>query len=216
MRPGQDISRGTPGVAPHLRPTIERIARYYDRRKVGDVGPLGFRRSTDLGVLTACLDRLIAEGIIVPDETRFLDLGCADGRVNVLLSCLVRMSVGIEVDDWTLDDFEPLRRRLLDILNREGLQPIPDNVRLFHADSMDEAAHESVRKETGISFEGFDLFYTYLIMHEEFARLVARKARKGAFYLVYGLNRVLPRYEGLSLVDAISPLEGILAVYRKP
>jgi len=101
MKPQKNMAPGpkaTPGTTPLLMPTLTRIARFYDRRKVGDVGPLGFRRSTDLGVLTTCADRLIAEGIIVPGETRFLDLGCADGRVNVLLSYLVRISVGIEVD----------------------------------------------------------------------------------------------------------------------
>ena len=31
-----------------------------------------------------------------------------------------------------------------------------------------------------MGFEEFDLFYTYLTMYEEFSRLIARKAKKGA------------------------------------
>ncbi|MBU1904499.1 MAG: hypothetical protein KJ573_13020, partial [Proteobacteria bacterium] len=64
-----------------LRKSLSKVAEFYDRRKVGDAGPLGFRRSTDLKTLFACTDRLIHEKIIDPGETAFLDLGCADGRV---------------------------------------------------------------------------------------------------------------------------------------
>ena len=58
-----------------LKKSLSKVAEFYDQRKVGAVGPLGFRRSTDLLTLLACADRLIGEGIIKPDETAFLDLG---------------------------------------------------------------------------------------------------------------------------------------------
>ncbi|MBW1798540.1 MAG: hypothetical protein JRJ21_09100, partial [Deltaproteobacteria bacterium] len=90
-----------------LKKTLLRVAKFYDQRKVGDVGPLGFRRSTDMMTMLACLDRLLDEKIITSNKTMFLDLGCADGRVNVFLSYLVRMSVGIELDEWTFDEYGP-------------------------------------------------------------------------------------------------------------
>jgi hypothetical protein len=34
--------------------------------------------------------------------------------------------------------------------------------------------------------------------------------------MVYGLEKIMPRYDGLDLVTSEKPLEGILAVYRKP
>ena len=61
---------------------------------------------------------------------------------------------------------------------------------------------------------GYDLFYTYLVMHEEFAELIKARGRKGSVFLVYGVDRILPRYEGLRLLP-VSPLKGILAAYRK-
>jgi len=70
-------------------------------------------------------------------------------------------------------------------------------------------------RETGIEFEGFDLFYTYLVMHEEFAGLIADRAKKGSVFMVYGLYKILPKYQGLKFLDHISPMEDILAVYRK-
>jgi len=96
----------------HLKKSLSKVAEFYDERKVGAVGPLGFRRSTDLMTLLACIDRLIDEQIIKSDETAFLDLGCADGRVNLFFSYLVRLSVGIELDEWTLEEYDPLRGEL--------------------------------------------------------------------------------------------------------
>jgi hypothetical protein len=80
---------------------------------------------------------------------------------------------------------------------------------------MDESLRGSVSERTGIDFGEFDLFYTYLTMQEEFARLIARRAKKGAVFLVYGLERILPKFPGLRLLTPHHPLEGILALYRK-
>ena len=201
---------------PGLRLSLTRVARFYDQRKKGDGGPLGFRRSSDLLTLLTCLERLLAEGILKPAETRFLDLGCADGRVNVFLSYLVRWSVGVELDEWTLAECGPLKSELERRLRAEGLLCPPDNIRLFHGDSMDETVHRRIERETGFGLEDFDLFYTYLVMHQEFADLLARCARPGAVFMVYGLSGILPRYPGFRLLPDFSPLEGILAVYRKP
>ena len=198
-----------------MKNALERVARFYDCRKVGDVGPLGFRRSTDMEIFLRCVERLLKEGILAPGRTRFLDLGCADGRVNVFLSYLVRTSAGIELDEWTIEEYAPLKSELEESLRRDGIPVPPDNIFLFHGDATDPLIHETLAGRTGIPFEEFDLFYTYLVMHEEFASLIREKARTGAVFMVYGLDRIMPSYEGFRLLDHLSPLEGILALYEK-
>ena len=199
----------------YLKKSLAEVAEFFDRRKVGAVGPLGFRRSTDLMTLLACADRLIGEEIIKPDETAFLDLGCADGRVNLFFSYLVKLSVGIELDEWTLEEYDPLRAELDNTLQQKGLRSPPVNIFLFHGDSTDNALHESITRKTGTGIESFDLFYTYLIMHEEFAEMLAERAKKGSIFMVYGLNSILPKYPGFRLLQDLSPMEGILALYQK-
>jgi SAM-dependent methyltransferase len=198
-----------------IEKTLLKVAEFYDDKKVGHIGPLGFRRSTDLARLLDCMKNLVAMDIIVPDKSLFLDMGCGDGRVNVMFGYLVKWSVGIELDEWTLDDHSALMRRLKAELVKEGLIPVPDNIRLFNGDSMDTVLHDTVKRETGIGIEDFDLFYTYLTMHEEFADLIARKAKEGAIFMVYGLEKIMPRYEGFELITPDKPMEGILALYRK-
>ncbi|MBW1781426.1 MAG: hypothetical protein JRL30_11890 [Deltaproteobacteria bacterium] len=198
-----------------LEKSLSKVAEFYDRRKVGDIGPLGFRRSTDLATLLACADRLIKERIVVPGETAFLDLGCADGRVNLFFSYLVRVSVGIELDEWTLEEYGPLRSNLETSLDAEGLLRPPENIFLFHGDSTDERLHDAVERTTGLRFEAFHLFYTYLVMHDDFAGMLSEKARKGAIFMVYGLHKILPKYPGFRLLQDLSPMEGILALYQK-
>ena len=198
-----------------LKKSLFRVARFFDRRKVGDVGALGFRRSTDLMTLFHLLDRLLDEGIILPGRSRFFDLGCADGRVNVFFSYLVETSVGVELDEWTLEEYPSLRSALEEDLHRNDCLPIPKNVFLFHGDSTQEPLHEKIRLETGLSMDMFDLFYTYLVMHEEFARLLAERARQGSIFMVYGLDKIIPRYRGFRHLAHLSPLQGILGVYQK-
>lgn len=191
------------------------MARFYDGKKVGDIGPLGFRRSTDLVRLKECMDRLLDLKILIQGRSTFLDMGCADGRVNVLFSYLVKRSIGIELDEWTLEEYAPLKRELEIVLKRNDLLFPPDNISLFHGDSVDEGLHESIRKRTGVGFDDFDLFYTYLTMHDEFADLIVRKAKIGAVFMIYGLDKVMPRYRGLELLTPDEPLNGILALYKK-
>ncbi len=200
-------------ITPIMKATLMRVARFYDRRKVGDAGCLGFRRSSDLTRLLACLFTMMGKGLLVPGCSSFLDMGCGDGRVNVLLSYLTRKSVGVELDEWTLDEYPGLRRGLHTFLADERL-PLPhENIFLFHGDTTDPALQEKISYEAGVSFDAFDLFYTYLTMQEEFGELIARKARKDALFMVYGLEKILPRLDGLRLLAP--PLEGILALYQK-
>lgn len=198
-----------------LRATLLSVARFFDRRKVGDVGALGFRRSSDLALLVCCVERLLQERLILPRQSRFLDLGCADGRVNILLSYVVQTSVGVELDRWTLDEYTPIREALEYELQEADLTPVPENINLFEGDSLDPLVHQKIRRDTGLALQDFNLFYTYLIMHEEFAAMITERAAKGAVFLVYGLDRIMPRYEGLRLREDLSPLEGILGVYEK-
>ncbi len=197
------------------RNSLKKLARFFDARQVGDVGPLGFRRSTNLTTLLACAERLMAENIIMPGRSAFLDLGCADGRVNLFFSYLTRVSVGVELDEWTLDEYDPLRRELLETLKAAGISPPNENVYLFQGDATDETVHGRIIHETGLDLADFDLFYTYLIMHEEFAQMLAEKAKKGAIYMVYGLHKIMPRYPGFRLMKELSPMEGVLALYEK-
>jgi hypothetical protein len=198
-----------------LDQTLLQVVEFYDRRKVGEVGHLGFRRSSDLHKVFCCLKTMIGQGLFVPADALFLDMGCADGRVNVLMSYLAKTSVGIELDEWTLDDYGPLRKELDALLTEKGLLLPPKDIFLYHGDSMDESLHDRVHHETGVSFDQFDLFYTYLTMQEEFAELIARKAKPGAFFMVYGLEKILPRFTGLRLLTSARPMEGIIALYQK-
>ncbi|RJR41131.1 MAG: hypothetical protein C4576_18565 [Desulfobacteraceae bacterium] len=195
--------------------TLSSISFFFDQKKVGDSGFLGFRRSTDLSKLCSCLRPMIEQGFLIPGRSTFLDLGCADGRVNVLLSYLVRLSAGVELNEWILEEYDPLRSDLERSLLQKRLPTPPDNIFLFHGDSMDEILHETIRARTGIGFEEFDLFYTYLIMMEEFAELIAKRAKSGALFMVYGLDAILPRFEGFRLLTPQRAMEGILAIYRK-
>ena len=195
--------------------TLFKVAHFYDQKKVGDVGFLGFRRSTDLRKLAACLLTMIEHRLVVPQESLFLDMGCADGRVNVLLSYVVQRSVGIELDEWTLEEYAPLRSDLEAELKRSALTLPPDNIHLFHGDTMDVSLHERVYNKAGVRFEDYDLFYTYLTMQEEFAALISQRAKGGAVFMVYGLEKILPRFDGLRVLTE-TPLQGILALYQKP
>jgi hypothetical protein len=190
------------------------VARFYDQRKVGDVGSLGFRRSSDLTKLLACITWMLEQHLLTPRSHSFLDLGCADGRVNVLLSYLVKRSVGIEIDEWTLEEYQPLRKSIDSALSQDHLPLPPANISLYLGDSTNQSLHQRITTETGLGFGDFDLYYTYLTMQQEFAELIRRKARAGAVFMVYGLATILPRFPGLRLITP-TPLEGILALYEK-
>ncbi len=197
------------------RAARQAVAEFYDQRLVGDAGPLGFRRTTELGKLLSCLPDLESVGILVPGCSRFLDLGCGDGRVNVLMSYLTQVSVGVELDEWTLDEHATLQKHLDELLSSRDLQPVPKNVHLFHGDATDGSVHDLIRREVGVTLSEFDIFYTYLSAHDDFAALIAEHGKPGSTFLVYGMNRIFPCYDGLELIESLSPLGGMLAVYRK-
>lgn len=208
------MDEAKPSRDPRLTDTLERICAFYDGRKVGETGALGFRRSSDMQTVLRCISRLIKEGILEQGKALFLDLGCADGRVNVLLSYLVGLSVGVELDEWTLAEYGPLRAILEADLSAGGLQAIGDNIRLFHGDCLAPELHERIRSETGFGLEDFDVFYTYLVMHEEIASIIEQRGKRGALFLVYGVGGILPSYGGLRLLP-FSPMEGRVAAYVK-
>ena len=132
----------------NIEKSLLRTADYFDQKKVGDSGPLGFRRSSDLSRIVNCLGWMIDQEILISGESLFLDMGCGDGRVNILFSYLVKLSIGLELDEWTLDEYAPLRRGLEETLKRAGL-PIPgDNIMIL----------KFIKKLAGFSIEGVNLF----------------------------------------------------------
>ncbi|MBW2458692.1 MAG: class I SAM-dependent methyltransferase [Deltaproteobacteria bacterium] len=202
-------------VEPALQQTLAAVAQFYDARQVGETGGLGFRRTTRLSAMLACLDRWVELGIIVPGQSRFLDIGCGDGRVNLWLSYLVHVSVGIEIDEWTLDEYGPLRDELAQVLAAKGLPTPPDNLFLFHGDSLESSVHDEIRAATQASFADFDLFFTFLTLHDEIAPRIAADAKPGAVFIVYGLDNIVPRYDGLTLLEEASSRADKLVLYRK-
>jgi hypothetical protein len=198
-----------------LQRALEQTASYYDARKVGDVGALGFRRSTPLAQLLKNLPGLIENRLLVPGVTRFLDMGCADGRVNVFLSFLVQLSVGVEVDEWTLDEYEPLKQGLEEELTAKGLALPPENIHLFHGDTLERATGERILEKTGHGLDSFHIYYTYITMYNEFAELLRDHARPGSIFMIYGFDVILPKLQDFLFLERVSSVKSKLAIYRK-
>lgn len=198
-----------------LSRTLSCIAAFYDGCKVGYQGFEGYRKSTDLNKLGLCVLDLVSRGLVDPQYTNFLDLGCADGRVNVLMSYFVKRSLGVELDPEILAEYSPRAGDLCSMLKGEGHLLPPDNVALFPGSSLDESVHQRVYSETGVRFDEVDLFYTYITLHDLFAEKIVRDAKPEALYLVYGFNRVLPTYSGLNLLIRDVGSQGIAALYGK-
>jgi SAM-dependent methyltransferase len=199
-----------------FRRELHAVADFYDQHLVGDLGPLGFRRTTELGRLLPCLPALVAAGILHLGRSRFFDLGCGDGRVNVLMSYIAQVSVGVELEDWLLDESASLREQLDASLVNKRLRALPQNIHLFCSDATDWTTHAAIKQGTGIAFAEFDIFYTFLTAHEAFSTLIAAHGKPGCAFLIYGMDRIFPRYDGLDFIESLSPLGGVLAVYRKP
>jgi hypothetical protein len=198
-----------------LPQTLDCIASYYNGCKVGYVGNEGYRKSTDLDKLSKCVDEMVALDLIHPQQTVFLDLGCGDGRVNVLMSYFVKRSLGIELDREIFHEFKPRKAELDQILRNKNLIQVPETIDLFIGDSLKNSTYERIEKNTGIRFQHIDLFYTYITLHDLFAAKIARGAKNSALYLVYGFNKVLPRYQGLDLLIPDVASQGIVALYSK-
>jgi hypothetical protein len=199
----------------HLRRTLELIAEYYDGCKVGYAGNEGYRKSTDLAKLSLCVDELMRLNHIGPHRTIFADLGCGDGRVNVLMSYFVKQSIGVEIDPEILAEFSQRREELQMQLQRTDLILPPDNIALFRGSSLEASTFEEISDHTAVRFVDIDLFYTYITLHDLFAEKIAKEAKKGALYLVYGFSKILPRYEGLEVLIGDVASQGIVALYEK-
>lgn len=198
-----------------LAETIMFIASYYDSRKYGYEGFEGYRKSADLRKFAFIVEELRRLNLIHVDRTVFLDLGCADGRVNVMLSYFVRRSVGIEIDPLILDEYEPRKQALTRELERKDLLVPPANIRLFVGSSLERLTYDRIAEQTGIHFKDVDLFYTYITLHDLFGEMIASKARNGALFLLYGFHKVLPRYDGLDILIPDVGCQSIATLYRK-
>ena len=203
-------------MRPHpLQETIDFIARYYEGQKYGREGVEGYRKSTDLMKFARVVEELRRLDVVDEDTTVFLDLGRADGRVNVLWSYSVKRSVGIEIDPLIVQEYEPRKAVLLEALKRENRPLPPDNIHVFLGNSLEPETYETDFNTTGVRFSDVDLFYTCITLHDLFGEMIASSAKKGAHYLVYGFSRVLPRYEGHEVVIPNVASQSIAALYRK-
>lgn len=198
-----------------LEKTVRLIADYFDQCKVGCTGTKGYRKSTDLSKFAACIEDLETRGLLDPDRTVFTDLGCGDGRVNFLTSYFVRRSIGIEIDSEILSEYGQRTQELLAILNREGGLLPPPNTFLFRGSSLENGTFEEIRSKAGVDIEDIDIFYTYITLHDVFAEKIAACGRPGAYYMVYGFNRILPRYDGFDIIVPDLGSQGIAALFRK-
>lgn len=190
-------------------------AEFYDGCKYGCEGAEGYRKSTDLMKFTKCLRELKALGHVDGDCTVFADLGCADGRVNFLVSYFVKKSIGIELDPEILGEYAPRKKELVSRMAAADLALPPDNISLFAGSSLDEETYQRIYEADGVRFQDIDLFYTYITLHDLFGEKIAREARPGALYLVYGFSRVLPRYGGLEILLPDVASQSIAALYVK-
>ncbi len=194
---------------------LRAIARFFHTIRYGYEGHEGYRKSTDLFKMIPCVEDLKNRGLLDPHTTSFLDLGCADGRVNLMMSYFVRNSIGIEIDEEILKEFEPRRAALNRFLKDQKLQPIPETVHLFSGDSLKPQTHEKMKQVSGVPLQEVDLFYTYIILHDLFGEMIAEKAKKGALYLVYGFSQILPSYEGMEILIPDVGSQGIATLYKK-
>ncbi len=202
-------------ISNHLSETISLIADFYDSYKVGYEGTKGYRKSTDLAKLSKCINEIVSLGLIGKDRTIFADLGCADGRVNIMMSYFVKISIGIEIESDFLSEFKPRKISLISELKKRNLILPPENIALFPGNSLESSTYKRILTNIGVSFEDIDLFYTYITLHDLFAEKIAKEAKNQALYLVYGFNKVLPQYKGLKLHIPDLASQGIAALYIK-
>jgi len=197
-----------------IKKTLYRISEFYDAKKVGENGRFGFRRSSDLMTLYQSLDAMLENGIIRYKESIFLDIGCADGRVNLFFSYVTRLSIGIEIDEWSLDEYRILLDELFPFLKKERLILPPDNIFLYHGDAFDPFIYKKIRDDTGFGIEEIDIFYTYLFMYKEFEDIIREKGKDGAIFMIYGTGDIIPHLNGFMYISGVS-LPKNMAIYRK-
>lgn len=195
--------------------TLKAVAEFFNTIKIGYTGHSGYRKTTDLYVLLEACRDLLKEGILNPQKTAFLDLGCGDGRVNLFMSYLTHWSIGIELEDFIYDECPLRKAELENFLKEQNCLPLRSNILILNGDSLNPETYNIVFKNTSITLKDIDIFYTYITLHDAFAEFIAREARWGSFYMVYGFNAIIPRYEGLTLVNPDVGNQGLIALYRK-
>ncbi len=198
-----------------LPQALEAVRNFYDGKKVGTSGNLGNYKSTDLARLSECLPALVEMDVLTPSRTVFCDLGCADGRVNVLMSYWTRASLGVEIDEDLLSTNQHLLEEVSRTLKAKGLPLPPARIRLLAGDSLADDTYRRMKAQTGYAFEDVDLFYTHFTLHDVFAEKIAKSAKEDAVFLVYGLDRIVPDYPGLTPLTPGRALNEIMGVYRK-
>ena len=112
-------------ITDRLAETLAPIAAFFDGCRFGYEGSEGYRKSTDLYKFLRCIQELEASGWLHPQRTVFADLGCADGRMNILVSYFVRLSIGIEIDAEILAEFGPRKDELYSRLEQAELASPP-------------------------------------------------------------------------------------------
>ncbi len=198
-----------------INTTLRVISEFFDQYKVGYEGNKGYRKTTDLFKLHRAIEDLVRTGDLNKGKTVFWDLGCGDGRVNIFMSYFVKYSIGTELEPMIFEEYEVRKKELERILTEKQLKLPCDNIYLFQGDSLSKVTEETVRKHTGCSFEDVDIFYTYITLHDVFAEKIVSDAKKGARFLVYGFNRVLPSYDGMKLINPDVGKQKIMALYEK-
>jgi hypothetical protein len=131
------------------------------------------------------------------------------------MSYFVKLSVGIEIDPEILAEYSPRKKELAqELLRSKLLQPI-DNIALFQGNSLEAATYEQIDSTINVRFKEIDIFYTYITLHDLFGAKIAAEAKPKALYLVYGFDKILPRYQGLQLLIPDLASQGIIALYGK-
>jgi len=131
------------------------------------------------------------------------------------MSYFVKLSVGIEIDPEILAEYNPRIEELVHKLRRAKLIQPMGNITLFRGNSLGTATYEQIESTVNIRFEEIDIFYTYITLHDLFAAKIAAESKPKALYLVYGFNKILPRYQGLELLIPDLASQGIVALYGK-
>ena len=195
--------------------TAKTIASYFDKRKKGHVGNSGYRKTSDLGILFDVVNELVSRRIVVPDSTIFLDLGCGDGRVCMLMSYFCRWAIGIEVEEFIYDEYLYSKKQIEHFLRQNNLLPLPSGLCVLLGDSLSESIHRTIEEKTGITIRDVDIFYTYITLHDVYAEMLRDKAKIGSYYMVYGFSGIIPSYDGFSLLDPDVSGKKTVALYCK-
>lgn len=197
------------------RDTMAWIARFFDSRKAGCAGNSGYRKTSDLSILLKIVGNLVERKIIMPMKSIFMDLGSGDGRVNMMMAYVCRWSLGFELEEFIYDEYILKRREVDEALCKDNLLLLPNTIHIWCGNSLDDGSYGLMHIETGLTIKDVDIFYTYITLHDTFAEFLDKRARRGAYYIVYGVHRILPKYNGFTLVDPDVAGQRVVALYKK-